>query len=89
MPTAMTLTDQSPLTFEPPRMTHLNVRTGKPVLIKKRLNANPKTKVRNNQIDIMSLAGSLQGKTDIRLTNDALQAAITDSYVQSGLQGLK
>jgi len=68
-------------------MEHLDVEAGEKVLIKKMPDGSLRIEAEKNQIDIMSLAGTL--KTTVRLTDEELQAAIANSYVQAGLKGLK
>jgi len=87
MPTAMTLTSKGQFTFNKQLMEHLNVKAGEKVLINKMPDGSLRIEAEKSQVDIMSLAGSL--KSTIRLTDEELQAAITDSYVQAGLKGLK
>jgi len=87
MPTAMTLSSKGQFTFNKQLMEHLNVKAGEKILIKKMPDGSLRIEAEKSQIDIMSLAGSL--KTTVRLTDEELQTAIANSYVQAGLKGLK
>jgi len=87
MPTAITLTSKGQFTFNKQLMEHINVKAGERILINKMPDGSLKIEAEKNQIDIMSLAGSL--KSTVRLTDDELQTAITDAYVQAALKGLK
>jgi len=87
MSIAMTLTAKGQFTFNKQLMEHINVRAGERVVIKKLPDNSLKIESEKNQRDIMDLAGSLRSK--VRMTNDALQTAIKDSYIQAGLKGLQ
>jgi len=89
MSTAMTLTDQGQFTFTQPLLAHLNIRAGERIRVKKLPDASLQITAEKKPLDIMRLAGSLHDKTDVRLSDDQLQAAIANAYAQSGVQGLR
>jgi len=66
-------------------MEHLDVKAGEKILINKMPDGSLRIEAEEKQVDIMDLAGSL--KSDIQLTDEGLQAAVRDSYVQAGLKG--
>jgi len=86
MSTAMTLTAKGQCTFNKQLLEHLSVKPGEKILIRKLPDASLKIEAEKHRIDFMSLAGSL--KTDLHLTDDALQAAIGEAYAHSGMRGL-
>jgi antitoxin PrlF len=81
--TTMTLTAKGQFTLNKQLMEHVGVKVGDKVIVKKQIDGSLKIEAEKNQIDILSLAGSL--KTNIQLTDEALDAAISQSYVNSNL----
>ena len=79
----MTLTARGQVTFNEHLLHHLGVKAGEKVLVKMLPDGSLKIEAEKNQIDILSLAGSLKG--NVRLTDDQLQEAIRQSYIQRGL----
>jgi hypothetical protein len=59
----------------------LHIVWGDELIIEKQIDGSLKIKADKNQIDILSLTGSL--KTNLQLTNEALNVAISQSYVCS------
>lgn len=87
MSIVMTLTAKGQFTFNKSLMEHLGVQAGEQVLVKKLPDGTLKIEAAKNQIDLLSLAGSL--KTGIRLTDEELQTAIQQSHVQHGMKGIE
>ncbi|MDR0563528.1 MAG: AbrB/MazE/SpoVT family DNA-binding domain-containing protein [Azoarcus sp.] len=87
MSTAMTLTAKGQFTFNKSLMEHLGVKPGEKVIIKKQPDGTLKIEAEKKQIDLLSLAGSL--KTNVQLSDEALQSAIQQSYVRRGMSGIK
>jgi len=87
MATTIRLTDKGQLTFSKQLMEHIKVKAGEQVVIKKLPDGSLKIEAEKKKVDIMSLAGCL--KTDIRLTDEEIQEAIIQGYVESGMSGIK
>jgi len=87
MATTIRLTDKGQLTFSKQLMEHIKVKAGEQVVIKKLPDGSLKIEAEKKKVDIMSLAGCL--KMDIRLTDEEIQEAIIQGYVESGMSGIK
>jgi len=85
----MTLTAKSQFTLNKSLLEHLGVKAGEKIAIRKlpdgSININASKKHRN----IMELAGTLKGKTGIKMTVEEINQAIADGYVEHGMRGLK
>jgi len=79
----MTLTAKGQFTFDQRLLHHLGVKAGEKVLVKMLPDGSLKIEAEKNQGDILSLAGSL--KSRVRLSDEQLQEAIRQSYIQGGL----
>ncbi|MDR2153407.1 MAG: AbrB/MazE/SpoVT family DNA-binding domain-containing protein [Burkholderiaceae bacterium] len=82
---ALTLTAKGQFTINKQLMDHIGVKAGEKVLVKKQSDGTLKVESAKNQTDIMALAGSLKNKTRVKLTDEQLRQAITESYVRRGM----
>jgi len=87
MSTVMTLTGKGQFTFNKQLMEHINVRAGERIVITKQPDSSLKIEAEKSQIDILSLAGSLV--PSIHLSDEEIQEAISNGYIESGVKGLK
>ncbi|MCW8176607.1 hypothetical protein [Verminephrobacter aporrectodeae] len=78
--TEITLTTEGQFTFNQQLLDHLGVKAGEKVLVKKLPDGSLKIEADKNQIDILSLSGSIQ--SDIHATDAELQDSIRQSYIQ-------
>ncbi|WP_265257616.1 hypothetical protein [Verminephrobacter aporrectodeae] len=81
--TEITLTTKGQFTFNQQLLDHLGVKSGEKVLVKKLPDGSLKIEAEKNQIDILSLSGSIQ--SDIQATDAKLQDSIRQSYIQRGV----
>ncbi|MCW8200318.1 AbrB/MazE/SpoVT family DNA-binding domain-containing protein [Verminephrobacter aporrectodeae subsp. tuberculatae] len=80
--TEITLTTKGQFTFNQQLLDQLGVKAGEKVLVKKLPDGSLKIEAEKNQIDILSLSGSM--KSDIQATDAELQNSIRQSYAQRG-----
>ncbi len=87
MAVEMMLTSKGQFTFNKALMEHLGIKAGEKVLIEKRIDGTLSVKPAKNRVSAKSLIGLL--KTDIHLSDDELNEAIKQSYVQRGIKGME
>ncbi|MDR0458309.1 MAG: AbrB/MazE/SpoVT family DNA-binding domain-containing protein [Burkholderiaceae bacterium] len=85
----MTLTAKGQFTFNKALLEHLGVKAGEKIAIRKQPDGSLKINASKKHRNIMDLMGSLEGKTDVKLTDAELSQAIADSYATHGLRGAK
>jgi antitoxin component of MazEF toxin-antitoxin module len=85
----MTLTAKGQFTFNKSLMEHLGVKAGEKIAIRKQPDGSLKINASKKRRNFMELAGSLKEKTNVKLTDDALNAAIVNAYVEHGKRGMK
>lgn len=85
----MTLTAKGQVTFNKSLLEHLGVKAGEKIAIKKQPDGSLKIDASKKRRNIMDLAGSLKGKTDVKLTIEEIQQAIVDGYVEHGMRGME
>ncbi|MBP8866686.1 MAG: AbrB/MazE/SpoVT family DNA-binding domain-containing protein [Propionivibrio sp.] len=89
MPTAMPLSADGQFTISKALLDHLGVKAGETVLVKKMPDGSLKLEAEKKRADVLELAGVLASETDVRLSDEALDEAIRQSYVQRGARGIK
>jgi antitoxin component of MazEF toxin-antitoxin module len=67
----------------------LGVKAGEKIAIQKLPDGSIKINASKKRRNIMELIGSLQGKTDVKLSIEEINQAIADSYVEHGMRGMK
>jgi len=85
----MTLTAKSQFTLNKSLLEHLGVKAGEKIAIKKLPDGSLKINASKKHRSILDLAGALKGKTDVKLTDEELEQAIIDGYVEHGMRGIK
>lgn len=85
----MTLTAKGQFTFNKSLMEHLGVKAGDKIAIRKQPDGSLKIIASKKHRDIAELAGSLKGKTSVRLSDEELSAAIANAYVERGTRGAR
>jgi bifunctional DNA-binding transcriptional regulator/antitoxin component of YhaV-PrlF toxin-antitoxin module len=85
----MTLTAKGQFTFDKSLLEHLGVKAGEKIAIKKQPDGSLKINASKKHRNIMDLIGSLETKTNVKLTDDELNAAIANAYIEHGMRGLK
>jgi len=86
MPTTMTLTGKGQFTFNKQLLEHLRVKAGDRIVIRKQADASLKIEAEKNQLDLLSLAGSIT--PSVHATDEDIQNAIHAAYADAGAQGL-
>jgi predicted glycosyltransferase len=85
----LTLTAKSQFTFNKSLLEHLGVKAGDKIAIRKLPDGSIKINASKKHRSIMDLVGALEGKTKVRLTDEELQQAIIDGYVEHGMRGME
>ena len=85
----MTLTAKSQFTFNKSLLEHLGVKAGEKIAVRKLPDGSINIGASKKHRNIMELAGALKGKSDVKLTDEEINQAIIDSYVEHGMRGLK
>jgi len=85
----MTLTAKNQFTFNKSLLTHLGVKAGEKIAIRKLPDGGISITASKKNRNIMELAGALKGKTDVKLSIEEINQAITDGYIAHGMRGLK
>jgi antitoxin component of MazEF toxin-antitoxin module len=85
----MTLTAENQITLDKSLLEHLGVKAGEKIAIQKLPDGSIKINASKKRRSIMELVGSLQGKTDVKLSIEEINQAIADSYVKHGMRGVE
>jgi len=80
----MTLTAKHQFTFNKSLLTHLGVRAGEKIAIRKLPDGGIHISASKKNRNIMELAGALKGKTDVKMSVEDINKAIADGYVANG-----
>jgi len=85
----MTLTAKNQFTLNKSLLEHLGVKAGEKISIRKLPNGNLSMSASKKNRNIMELAGSLKGKTDIKMSIEEINHAVINGYIEHGKRGLE
>jgi len=84
----MTLTAKSQFTFNKSILEHLGVKAGEKIAIRKLPDGSISISASKKNRNIMELAGSLKGKTNVQMSIEEMNECIASGYVEHGKRGL-
>lgn len=85
----MRLTAKGQFTFNKSLMEHLGVKAGEKIIIRKQPDGSLKINASKKHRDIKGLVGSLKAKSGVKLTDDEMNEAIINAYLEHGMRGRK
>jgi len=85
----MTLTEKHQFTFNKSLLEHLGVKAGEKIAIRKLPDGSLSINASKKNQNIMTLAGALKGKTNIKMSIEEINRVIAQGYIDHGKNGLK